>query len=168
MTKPFDLSWPEIIRQQDEALRFAQPIANHDALTIGLYAIEQAKKFGYPFAIRVIANGAIVFSHHMDGVGLGNDWWMDKKLNTARETGLSTLRLFSEVQAGLREAPAFLENVSSYAIDGGCVPMRTQDGRIFGYVLASGAPHQYDHEVATRALARFLNVAVPSVVEEGK
>ena len=161
----FNPRWPEITRRQDELLHFAQPIANHDALTIGLYAVEQAKAFGYPFAIRVIANGAIAFSHHMDGVGLENDWWMDKKLNTARETGISTFRLFSEVEAGLREAPAFLQNKSSYAIDGGCVPMRTADGRVFGYVLASGAPHQFDHEVATRAIARFLGVDAPSVVE---
>lgn len=165
--RPYDASWPEIIRRQDELLRFAQPIANHDALTIGLYAVEQARAFGHSFAIRVIANGGIAFSHHMDGVGLENDWWMDKKLNTARETGLSTLRLYAEVEAGLRPAPDFLENLSSYAIDGGCVPMRTADGRVFGYVLASGAPHQYDHEVATRAIARFLGVEVPSVIAEG-
>ncbi|MBQ6594795.1 MAG: heme-binding protein [Clostridia bacterium] len=161
---PNEASWLEIIKQQDDALRFEQPITNRDALTIGLYAVEEAKNLGYAFAFRIITNGAIVFSHHMDGVGLGNDWWMDKKLNTARETGISTLRLFAEVQAGSREAPAFLENRSSYAIEGGCVPMRTGDGRIFGYVLASGAPHQYDHEVVTRAIARFLNVKVPSVV----
>ena len=160
----FDPSWPDIIRRQDEALHFDAPIANHDALTIGLYAVEQARACGYAFASRVIANGAIVLSHHMDGVGLENDWWMDKKLNASRETGISTLRLYSEVNAGLREAPAFLENKSSYAIDGGCVPMRTADGHVFGYVLASGAPHQYDHEVATRAIARFLGVEVPSVV----
>ena len=157
-------SWVGIIRRQDEDLRFERPIANHDALAIGLYAIEQAKAFGFSFSVRVIANGAIVFSHHMDGVGLENDWWMDKKLNTSRETGISTLRLYAEVQAGMREAPSFLENKSNYAIDGGCVPMRTRDGHIFGYVIASGAPHQYDHEVATSAIARFLNVDVPSVV----
>ncbi len=160
----FNPAWPDIIRRQDEILRFPRPITNREALTIGLYAIEQAEAFGFAFAVRVIANGAIVFSHHMDGVGLENDWWMDKKLNTARETGVSTLRLFSEVQAGIRPAPAFLENKSSYAIDGGCVPMRTADGHVFGYVLASGAPHQYDHEVATRAIARFLNVEAPSTV----
>ena len=78
-------NWLDIIRRQDELLVFPAPIANHDALTLGLYAIEQAKAFGYAFAIRVIANGAIVFSHHMDGVGLNNDWWMDKKLNASRE-----------------------------------------------------------------------------------
>ncbi len=157
-------NWLDIIRRQDELLVFPAPIANHDALTLGLYAIEQAKAFGYAFAIRVIANGAIVFSHHMDGVGLNNDWWMDKKLNASRELGISTLRAFAEVETGVRQAPAFLSNESSYALAGGCVPMRTADGHIFGYVEASGAPHEYDHEVATHAIARLLGVDVPSVV----
>ena len=111
-----DRSWAEIIKQQDEALIFDSPITNKDALTIGLYAVEQGEAFGYAFAVRVIANGAIAFSHHMDGTGLENDWWMNKKLNTSRETGISTLRLFSEVEAGLREAPSFLKNKSSYEI----------------------------------------------------
>ena len=158
--------WADITCQQEEALRFPQPIANHDALTIGLYAIEQAGVFGYAFAIRVIANGAIVFSHHMDGVGLENDWWMDKKLNTARETGMTTLRLFSEIQSGMREAPGFLSNKASYATEGGCFPLKTTDGHIFGYALASGGPHQYDHEVIAQAIARFLNVDVPAVVDD--
>ena len=161
----FDSAWPEIIKRQDEALVFDRPIFNHDALTLGLYAVEQARAFGYSFAIRIITGGAIVFSHHMDGTGLEHDWWMDKKLNASREAGISTLRLFSEVEAGLRPRPDYLNDTSSYAIDGGCVPMRTRDGHIFGYVLASGAPHQYDHEVATRAIARFLGMDVPAVVE---
>lgn len=165
MAAAYDPSWPGILREQDERLHFDAPISNDDALTLGLYAVEQARAFGHAFSIRVICNGAISFSHHMTGVGLENDWWMDKKLNTSRETGISTLRLFSEVQAGLRPRPAFLDNLSSYAIDGGCVPMRTVDGHVFGYVIASGAPHQLDHEVATRAIARFLGVDVPSVAE---
>ena len=162
--KLYDAAWPEILNRQDELLVFPHPIENHDALTLGLYAIEQAKAFGYAFAIRVIVNGAVAFSHQMDGTGLEHDWWMDKKLNTSRETGIATLRLYCEVEAGLREKPAFLENLASYAIDGGCVPMRTADGHVFGYVEASGAPHQYDHEVGTRAIARFLGIDVPSLV----
>ena len=83
----------EIIRQQDEALRFPRPITNAEALAIGLSAIEQASAFGYPSAVRVIANGAIVFSHHMDGVGLENDWWMNKKLNTKQSMRFITILL---------------------------------------------------------------------------
>ena len=162
--KPFDPSWPEILRRQDALLRFDRPISNRDALTLGLYAIEAAEQLGVQLAFRVFTRGAIVFSHHMDGVGLGNDWWMDKKLNTCRETGIANLLLFSEVQSGEREAPACLENESSFAIDGGCVPLKLADGRVFGYMLASGAPHQYDHECVTRAIARFLGRQITSVV----
>lgn len=162
----FNPNWTDITARQEAALRFAQPISNRDALTIGLSAVEEAERLGYAVAVRVITRGAIVFSHHMDGVGLENDWWMDKKLNTARETGLSTLRLFSEVQAGLREAPACLEYPRSYAIEGGCVPMRTEDGHVFGYMLVSGSPHEYDHEIIVRSLARFLGVDVPSLFGE--
>lgn len=162
--KPYDPAWVEILRKQDALLRFDAPISNRDALTLGLYAIEEAERFGVRMAFRVFTRGAIVFSHHMDGVGLNNDWWMDKKLNTCRETGIANLLLFSEVQAGLREAPAFIENESSFAIDGGCVPMKLKDGAIFGYMLGSGAPHQFDHECVVRAMARFLGMEIPSVV----
>lgn len=156
--------WAKVTQLQDELLRFPQPIANHDALTIGLFAIEQAKAFGVSNAIRIISNGAIVFSHHMDGVGLENEWWMDKKLNVSRETGIATLRLFSEIQIGIREAPAFLANKSSYATEGGCVPLKSVDGHIWGYALASGAPHECDHEILARAIARFLDIDIPSVL----
>ena len=161
----YDPSWAAIIRRQDELLRFDRPIENHDALTLGLHAVDVARELGHNLSIRVIANGCILFSHHMDGLGLENEWWMDKKLNACREVGISTLQLYCEVEGGERERPAFLDNTSSYASDGGCVPMRTKDGHIFGYVIASGAPHRFDHECATRAIARFLGVEVPTILK---
>ena len=81
-----------------------------------------------------------------------------------RKTGISTLRLFCEIMGGLREAPGFLENLSNYAVDGGCVPLRTNSGSIFGYMIASGNDHQYDHEVAVLAIAAFLKVGIPSLI----
>ena len=163
--KSFDPSWVAILRTQDALLRFDEPIANHDALTLGMYAIEEAERLDVKLSFRVFTRGAVVFSHHMDGVGLCNDWWMDKKLNTCRETGIANLLLYSEVEAGLRPRPEFAANDSSYALDGGCVPLRLKDGKVFGYMLASGAPHQYDHECVVRAIARFLKVEIPSVLE---
>ena len=158
----YNPNWLDILRVQDERLRF-EHFSNADALKIGLHAIEAAKEFGKGFSIRVIANGAIVFSHHMDGTSKYNDWWMDKKLNTCREVQLSSLRFFTEVEGGLRPRPNWLEYEGNYCIDGGCVPMRMKDGRVFGYVITSGASHELDHEVATRGIARFLGIEIPSV-----
>ena len=158
-------AWPEIILRQEEILRFPQPISNSDALTLGLSAVELAKAFGQTVAIRIVVREAVAFSHLMDGLGLESAWWMDKKLNAAREMGMPTLRLYAEVHTGARQVTDFLLNETSYALDGGCVPLRARDGRIFGWFLVSGAPHQYDHEIATQAIARFLRADAPSVLD---
>ena len=81
-----------------------------------------------------------------------------------RRTGISTLRLFCEIEAGLREALAFLDNLSGYAVDGGCIPLRSLNGSVLGFIIASGNDHQYDHEVAARAAARFLETEIPSLI----
>ena len=164
MDKPYDPSWLEKLRIQDDLLIFQSPLNNSDALKLGLLAVEQAKRMGMSFSFRVIVNGAVAFSHLMDGTGLENEWWMDKKLNTVRETGISTLRLFYEITEGLRTSPPFLDNLSSYAVDGGCIPLRGREGELLGYIIASGNDHQYDHEAAAEAVARFLGVEIPSLI----
>ena len=64
----------------------------------------------------------------------------------------------------MRKAPTFLEDLSSYAVDGGCVTLRDRSGHVFGYAIASGNDHQYDHEVVVRAIARFLGTEIPSLI----
>ena len=162
--KPYDTSWPEKVLRQDELLVFPSPVSNDSALTLGLMIVEEARKIGMDFSVRIITNGVTAFSHLMGKTGLENEWWMDKKLNTARETGVSTMRLFCEIQSGMREAPAFLDDLSSYAVDGGCVTLRDRTGHVFGYAIASGNDHQYDHEVVVRAIARFLGTEIPSLI----
>ena len=162
--KPYDTSWPEKVLRQDELLVFPSPVSNDSALTLGLMIVEEARKIGMDFSVRIITNGVTAFSHLMGKTGLENEWWMDKKLNTARESGISTMRLFCEIQSGMREAPAFLDDLSSYAVDGGCVTLRDRAGHVFGYAIASGNDHQYDHEVVVRAIARFLGTEIPSLI----
>ncbi|MBQ3411589.1 MAG: heme-binding protein [Oscillospiraceae bacterium] len=150
--------------RQDELLIFPSPVSNDSALTLGLIIVEEARKIGMDFSVRIITNGVTAFSHLMGKTGLENEWWMDKKLNTARETGVSTMRFFCEIQSGMREAPAFLDDLSSYAVDGGCVTLRDWTGHAFGYAIASGNDHQCDHEVVVRAIARFLGTEIPSLI----
>ena len=51
----YDPSWAALIRRQDALMRFERPIENHDALTLGLYAVEAARELGHNLSIRVIA-----------------------------------------------------------------------------------------------------------------
>ena len=159
----YNPKWLPIIKQHEDALYF-DSFCNADALQIGLNMVEAAKALEKTVAIRIIANGAILFSHHMDGTSLNNDWWMKRKANTCSKTGISGLRFFCEINGGERERPDFLDLEGNYCWHGGCFPLRYKDGSVFGYAIASGAPHEYDHEIVVRGIAKLLGIEVPSLV----
>lgn len=159
----YNPDWLALIKKQEASLMF-ETFSNSDGLQIGLNIVEAAKSLDKSLSIRIIANGAIIFSHHMDGVSLHNDWWMDKKLNTCRQTGISGLRFFCEINSGERPRPDFLNIEGNYCWNGGCFPLRMKNGSVFGYAIASGAPHEYDHETVARGIAKFLDVEIPSLI----
>ena len=99
----------------------------------------------------------------MDGTDSYNEWWMDKKLNTCRMTGVSSIRSLVEVAEGVRPMEPEFENENNFALCGGCFPLRNAAGKLLGYALCSGMPHQCDHQLIADALSEFLNVGVPSL-----
>ena len=155
--------WLEVVREQEEKLRLERVSAD-DAFELGKIMIRLAReKYGMPAALRVITNGQVTFSFLMDGSDLNNCWWMDKKLNTCRMTGVSSLRALVEVAGGVRPMePEFaLEN--NFALCGGCFPLRTPEGKLLGWALCSGLPHHCDHQLLADALAEFLGVEIPQL-----
>lgn len=157
--------WEEILKQQEEILR-VEKMSAEDALALGVIMSGLAKeKYQKPIAIRIILGGHVAFSFLMDGTSMNNEWWMDKKLNTCRATGASSIRSLVELAEGIRPMESEFENEGDYALCGGCFPLRNAAGKLMGYVLASGMPHECDHQLIVDALAEFLNVSVPSILE---
>ena len=157
--------WEEILKQQEEILR-VERMSAEDALALGVIMSGLAKeKYQKPIAIRIILGGHVAFSFLMDGTSMNNEWWMDKKLNTCRATGASSIRSLVELAEGIRPMESEFENEGDYALCGGCFPLRNAAGKLLGYVLASGMPHECDHQLIVDALAEFLNVSVPSILE---
>lgn len=157
--------WEEILKQQEEILR-VEKMSAEDALALGVIMSGLAKeKYQKPIAIRIILGGHVAFSFLMDGTSMNNEWWMDKKLNTCRATGASSIRSLVELAEGIRPMESEFENEGDYALCGGCFPLRNAAGKLLGYVLASGMPHECDHQLIVDALAEFLNVSVPSILE---
>ena len=157
--------WEEILKQQEEILR-VEKMSAEDALALGVIMSGLAKeKYQKPIAIRIILGGHVAFSYLMDGTSMNNEWWMDKKLNTCRATGASSIRSLVELAEGIRPMESEFENEGDYALCGGCFPLRNAAGKLLGYVLASGMPHECDHQLIVDALAEFLNVSVPSILE---
>ena len=156
--------WLEIVKEQEEKLRVERMSAD-DALALGSIMVRLAReKYRKPAGLRVVTNGQITFSFLMDGTDLNNCWWMDKKLNTCRMTGVSSLRSLLEVATGAREMEPEFEIENNFALCGGCFPLRTSAGRLLGWALCSGLPHQCDHQLLADALAEFLGVKIPEVV----
>ena len=160
----YQKEWLPILVSHEEILR-TESMSSDQALALGTIMVGVAKeKFEKPVAMRIILGGHTVFSFHMDGTSLNNDWWMDKKLNTCRVTGASSIRSLVEIAEGIRPLEPEFELDGDYALCGGCFPLRNVAGKLLGWVLASGLPHECDHQLIADSLAEYLNVNVESII----
>ena len=155
--------WLEILRSHEEVIRL-EKITSDDALAIADNMIRLAKgKYDHPIALRIISAGVTVCSHIMDGTSHYNDWWMDKKLNVSRITGMGSLRTLVEVGTGaISDEPEF-DNEDTHALCGGCFPIRNAAGKLIGYVLCSGLKHYFDHQLIIDALCQFTGMSVTPI-----
>lgn len=155
--------WLDILRKQEEILRMEQVTAD-DALALGMIMIRRAKEcVGKPAAVRIITGGQTTFSFLMEGTSTNNEWWMTKKLNTCRMTGVSSILTLVEVAEGVRPMEPEFEEENDFALCGGCFPLRNQAGKLLGYALASGLPHWQDHQLIVDSLAEFLQKEIPVI-----
>jgi len=156
--------WLDILKIHEEKLR-TEAMSSDQAWELGAIMVRLAKeKYQKPAAMRIILGGHVALSFLMDGTSMNNDWWMDKKLNTCRATGVSSIRSLVEVAEGLRSLEPEFEIDGDYALCGGCFPLRNAAGKLLGYVLASGLPHECDHQLIADSLSEFLGVPVPSII----
>ena len=155
--------WLDILRKQEEILRVEQMTAD-DALALGMIMIRRAKEcVGKPAAIRIITGGQTTFSFLMEGTSTNNEWWMTKKLNTSRMTGVSSILTLVEAAEGVRPMEPEFEEENDFALCGGCFPLRNASGKLLGYALASGLPHWQDHQLIVDSLAEFLQKEIPVI-----
>ena len=161
MYKP---EWLEVLKQQEEKLRVEKMSAD-DCFALGTIMVGLAKeKYEKPVSVRIVTNGQVTFSFLMEGTSTNNNWWMDKKLNTCRISGVSSIRTLVEVAEGIRPMEPEFEIENNFALCGGCFPLKNAAGKILGYVEDSGMPHEQDHQLLADALAEFLGVEVPSIL----
>ena len=157
--------WLDVLRAQEDALRMEEMTADR-ALELGTIMIRLAReKYRQPVSVRIITGGQVTFSFLMDGTDSYNEWWMDKKLNTCRMTGVSSIRALVEVAEGLRPMEPEFENENNFALCGGCFPLKNAAGKCIGYALSSGMAHQRDHQLIADALAELLHAQIPSLID---
>lgn len=157
-------SWLEILRDQENKLRM-ETLCADDAMKIGMIMYRLAKeKYLKPISIRIITGGQTTFSFLMEGTSTNNEWWMDKKLNASRLSGVSSILTLVEVAMGLRAMEPEYEKENDFALCGGCFPIKNQAGKVIGYAQSSGMPHECDHQLIADALAEYLGVEIGSII----
>lgn len=157
-------AWLPILEAQERKLRL-EALGAPDAWRLGEIMIRLAReRYQKPVALRIITGGQVTLSHLMDGTSLNNEWWMDKKLNTCRMTGISSIRTLVEVAEGLRPMEPEFENENNFALCGGGFPLKNAAGRLLGYALCSGMPHYCDHQLIADALSELLGIPVNTIL----
>lgn len=164
MPHKYEKKWLETVIKQEELLAFEQ-FNREDAFDLGLKMIEQAKSKYSNVAIQIISEDFVTFRYMMEGSSMENDWWLNKKINVSQKCGVSSLRAALEFEYGVRKKEPWIEDENNYALCGGCIPIRLKNGYIAGYALASALPHERDHQLIADAMADYLKVNIPSVLE---
>lgn len=160
----YEKEWLPVLKKQEEKLR-AEALSAEDCLNIGLIMNRLAKeKYVKPCSFRIVTNGQVTFSYLMDGTDLFNEWWMDKKLNTCRISGMSSIRTLIEVAEGLYPLKPEFELENNFALCGGCFPVKDSEGKVVAYVLCSGMAHECDHQLIADALSEYLQIEIPSLI----
>lgn len=164
MPNRYEEKWLETVARQEELLVFDH-FSREDGLALGLKIAELAKTKYTNVGIRILSDDFIVFTYMMEGSTMNNNWWMDKKLNVCRKTGVSSLRAALEFVYGVREKEPWTANEGNYALVGGCIPIRLKSGELAGWALVSALPHEQDHQLIADAMADFLTISIPSILE---
>ncbi|NRD79491.1 heme-degrading domain-containing protein [Bacillus sp. BRMEA1] len=147
----------EKIKKQEEHLLFKR-FTNENALEIGLYIVESAKKINKPVAINILKNGQTIFHYAMDGTAPDQDEWIKRKSNVVLRHHHSSyyMRLYNE----LKNRSYFeFYSVSPYefALHGGAFPINVEGTGVIGVITVSGLAQEEDHELIIEALMKFLH-----------
>ena len=154
--------WLKTVLRQEELLVF-EHFSREDALALGLKIIDLAKSKYGGVAIRIISEDAVTFYYMMEGSSMENDWWMDKKFNVCKKTGVSSLRASLEFEYGIRKPVEWYKNEGNYALVGGCIPVKLKSGETAGYAMVSALDHEKDHQLVADAMADLLKIKIPSL-----
>ena len=155
MSEPHETAGELLAQIAEEERRLAVTTFSHeDALRLGMILAELARGRGLAVAVDITRGEQQVFHAGLTGSTADNDSWIARKIRTTKRFGRSSLavRLQSEARPGGFEG---LDR-TSYALSGGCVPIRLADGALVGTATASGLPDTEDHALVVEALERFL------------
>ncbi len=151
------------IARQEERLRFPQFDASI-AWELGVVLKQAADRRGAGVAIDISLNAQPLFHCALHGATPDNAEWVRRKRNVTLRFFRSSYAIGLELQ---RDGRTLQEKHGLSAADfmahGGSFPIRLAGPTCIGAITVSGLPQRDDHELLTRTLAEFLDVAPEEV-----
>lgn len=138
---------------QEERFQFAS-FSRADALALGLRLAEKAEKFEQGVAVRIVMNGLTVFQYVPEGAEINNCIWMDRKVRTVTQFGLSSLRVMAMLEGDPTEQKL---DEKQYALGGGGFPLTLRGTGMIGVITVSGLPHMDDHQLIIDTLTEWFS-----------
>ncbi|WP_256761662.1 heme-degrading domain-containing protein [Cohnella sp. WQ 127256] len=147
----------EQLLQQERDLQF-DIFTNQTALQLGNAILERAMKEEKLIVVDIRRNGQLLFHAKLEGTGLNNDRWIQRKINVANHFGHSSYYmhvLYKSWNTTIQEN-AFVDPME-YAAEGGSFPIFIKNVGPIGTISVSGLPGEEDHALVVTVLREFLN-----------
>lgn len=160
-TKKYEDSINEITKQE-ETLVFNK-FDNEDALKLGLFMINKAKKEGKGITVNISKNGQQLFHVALSGTSPDNDVWVKRKSEITNRTFLSSLKVWYMDKAynwkenfGMTYHEMWGFDYENAAHLGGAFPLTVKNIGCIGVITVSGLAHELDHQFLVDSLKEYL------------
>jgi uncharacterized protein (UPF0303 family) len=130
---------------------------NEDAFELGSLAAAVTQEWGVSLSVDIVIGDYLVYRARLGKTGSGNDPWLTGKAAVAGHFGDSSLLVKLRQDATgvpFTDLPLDHEIMKAH---GGSIPIYV-DGQLVGTITMSGEPDVVDHEAASEALRRYVEL----------
>jgi uncharacterized protein (UPF0303 family) len=131
---------------------------NEDAFELGTLAAVVTKEWGVSLSVDIVIGDYLVYRARLGSTGPGNDPWLTGKAAVANHYGDSSLLVKLRQEAtGVPFTDLPQHDHEVMKAHGGSIPIYV-DGTLVATITMSGEPDVVDHEVASEALRRYIDL----------